>query len=106
MKKFIKRFYKRRLCWVLRGHRELKKTGAFQEGKIYDVMHDVTSTMFSPSNNYSKRIFGTAVNEAELITRQYLIARTIVGARFSKSLLYTCKKPKAWVTAPLPPEWR
>jgi polysaccharide biosynthesis PFTS motif protein len=104
MKKFIKRFYKRRLCWVLRGHRELKKTGS--EGKIYDVMHDVTSTMFSPSNNYSKRIFGTAVNEAELITRQYLLARTIVGVRFSKSLLYTCKKPKAWVTGPLPPEWR
>ncbi len=104
MKKFIKRFYKRRLCWVLRGHRELKKTGS--EEKICDVMHDVTSTMFSPSNNYSKRIFGTAVNEAELITRQYLTARTIVGTRFSKSLLYTCKKPKAWVTAPLPPEWR
>jgi len=89
----------------MRGYRELKKTGS--DGKLSDVMHDVSSTMFSPSNNYSKRIFGSAVHEAELITRQYLIERTIiVGRRFSKSLLYTCKKPKAWVTYPLPPEWR
>jgi polysaccharide biosynthesis PFTS motif protein len=104
MKKILKRFYKRRLFWILRGHRELKNT--VLQGKIYQVMHAVSSAQFLPNKNYAKKIFGTAVNQAELIIRQYLISRTIVGTNFSKSLLYTCKKPRAWVTHPLPPEWR
>lgn len=96
MKNIFKKLQQRRLRWILRGHRELKQTS--NQGKIYQVMQDVVATALSPENVYSKRLYGVALAEAELVTRQYLIARTVVGTHFSKALLYACKKPRAWVT--------
>ncbi|TAL66347.1 MAG: polysaccharide biosynthesis PFTS motif protein [Legionella sp.] len=104
MKKFFKKILTKRLRWILRGYRTLKKEHS--QGKIYELMHAIVRTRFQKDNVYSRIIFGAAEKDAELVVRQYLIARTIVGINFSKSLLYTCGKEGAWVTHPLPPEWR
>jgi len=104
MKRLLKKLLLRRLRWILRGHRTLKTEGS--EAKIYAAIQAVATAEFLKNKVYSKLIFGAAVEKAELAIRQYLLARTVVGFRFSKPLLYALGKPKGWVTHPLPHEWR
>jgi polysaccharide biosynthesis PFTS motif protein len=103
----IKRFLKRRawirLLRVLRGHRQLKELNAM--GRINALKQDLASTPCIKNGAYSKLIFGREHEQAELIIRQFLLAR-IEATIFAKDILYSVGNCDSAITYPLPLEWR
>lgn len=100
---FLARVKTRGLRRILRGHRILKQSGRIL--KVNVVNEELTTTKCAKRQNYSKIIFGAAVNSAELTVRQYLLMR-LAGVRLGKAILYAHGKTGSMVVYPLPPEWR
>lgn len=88
----------------MRGYRLLKVSN--QRGRIAAVSEALTNTrLHQCEHRASKLIFGTALKDAELVIRQYLLTR-VAGLTLNKALLYALGKPGSGVIHPLPPEWR
>jgi polysaccharide biosynthesis PFTS motif protein len=103
IKKFLKRRGWMRLLRVLRGHRQLKEQKAL--GRINALKQDLASTPCIKNGTYSKLIFGSQLEQAELIIRQFLLAR-IEATIFSKDVLYSVGNSDSPISYPLPLEWR
>lgn len=88
----------------MRGYRSLK--AANEVGRIGAAKEALTSTRLDAvKRGASELIFGAGVGDAELITRQYLLAR--LGAlEFNKALLRAAARVDSQVVYPMPPEWR
>lgn len=88
----------------MRGYRFLKESNRLS--LISEVKEALTNTHLSDVNAHASTvIFGAALNNAELVIRQYLLLH-IAGLNLNKSLLYALGKPGSAVIHPLPPEWR
>ena len=74
-------------------------------GRINALKQDLASTPCIKNGTYSKLIFGTEREQAELIIRQFLLAR-IEATIFSKDILYSVGNSNSAITYPLPFEWR
>jgi polysaccharide biosynthesis PFTS motif protein len=103
IKNFLKRKAVIRLKRILRGHRQLKELNAL--GRINNLKQALASTPCIKNGTYSKLIFGTEIEQAELIIRQYLLSR-IEGKYFTKDILYSIGNSGSPITYPLPFEWR
>ena len=103
IKRFLKRRAWMRLLKVLRGHRQLKELNAI--GRINALKQDLASTPCIKNGTFSKSIFGSEIEQAELITRQFLLAR-IESTFFTKHILYSVGNSDSAITYPLPLEWR
>lgn len=103
IKKFLNRRARFKLYTILRGHRKLKEINELE--RINNLKQDLASTPCIKKGNYSKLIFGTEIEQAELIIRQYLLAR-IEGKFFTKDILYSIGNSGSPITYPLPFEWR
>jgi len=102
--KYLNLIKVRGLRRILRGHRILKQSDRLW--KINAVNEELTFTEFRKSSKYSKIIFGSAVTDAELVVRQYMLMR-LAGIKLGKSILYAYGNSNApKVVFPLPPEWR
>jgi len=103
----IKRFLKRkaviRLIRILRGHRQLKELNGL--GRINNLKQALASTPCIKNGTYSKLIFGAEFEPAELIIRQFLLAR-IEATFFSKDILYSVGNSDSDISFPFPFEWR
>jgi polysaccharide biosynthesis PFTS motif protein len=100
---FLKRSAWKRLLYVLRGHRHLKEINSI--GRIIALKNDLASTPCIKNGSYSKWIYGYELERAELITRQFLLAR-IESDGFAKNILYSVGNAGSSITYPLPSEWR
>ena len=100
---FLKRIAWKRLLCVLRGHRHLKESNSI--GRIIALKNDLASTPCIKNGRYSKWIYGSELERAELITRQFLLARIEAGG-FAKNILYSVGNAGSSITYPLPSEWR
>lgn len=100
---FLKRRAWIRLLRVLKGHRKLKALNSM--GGITALKNDLASTKCIKNGTYSKWIYGSELERAELITRQFLLAR-IEAPEFAKNILYSVGNTDSPITYPLPPEWR
>jgi len=89
---------------VLQGYDILAATG--RKGLVQKIKVAITVTPFlQVSENASKLIFGNAVAEAEIITRQYAL-RSFGDMSFNRELLACFATPEQPATLVLPPEWR
>lgn len=103
IKKFLNRRARFRLYTILRGHRKLKEINELE--RINNLKQALASTPCIKIHNYSKLIFGTEIEQAELIIRQYLLAH-IEGKYLTKDILYSIGNSGSPITYPLPFEWR
>jgi len=88
----------------MRGYRVLKVSN--QIGRIEALKEDLTNTKLNQMGRCtSKLIFGTCVEDVELIIRQYLLRR-VADVKLNKALLFALGKPGSDVVHPLPPEWQ
>jgi polysaccharide biosynthesis PFTS motif protein len=101
--KYIKRKLRNRLLMSLRGHRHLKEQNAIS--KINILKQDLASTPCVNRGKYSKLIFGCEQEIAEIVVRQYLLAR-LDSKHFSQSILCSIGSNGSPVFYPLPKEWR
>lgn len=103
----IKKVFKRRVWMrqlrVLKGHRQLKELNAI--GRINALKQDLASTPCIKNGTFSKSIFGSEIEQAELITRQFLLAR-IESTFFAKYILYSVGNSDSAISYPLPLQWR
>ncbi|MDP2904709.1 MAG: polysaccharide biosynthesis PFTS motif protein [Candidatus Omnitrophota bacterium] len=100
----LKRAARSRLRRIMRGYRFLKESN--QLGLIVAVQNDLINTHFGRvGRNASKIFFGTGVAQAELITRQYLLAR-IGGIGLTKALLCSLGVKGSPVVYPMPKLWQ
>lgn len=89
------------LVGVLKGHRILKISNSGFTNKLIKILEDTECTI---NSKYSKQIFGDACNRAELIMRQFLIAK-LVGFQFGRTIFYMYGRGLKTLTYPLPPIW-
>lgn len=87
---------------VLRGHRQLKELNAI--GRINALKQDLASTPCIKNGIFRKSIFRSEIEQAELITRQFLLAR-IESTFFTKYILYSVGNSDSAISYPLPLEW-
>lgn len=100
----LKRLWRNRLRRMLRGYRRLKASGHL--GQIAVLKQALTEQRLAiPATRFSPTVLGTALPDAELVIRQYLLVR--VGALdFNRSLLVAAGSCTGKVKYPLPKEWR
>lgn len=101
--KYLKQRAWIKLLRVLKGHRQLKKSNSLE--RIFALKQDLASTPCIKNRSYAKFIFGSEVEQPELIIRQYLLAR-MESVNFSKSLLHSIGNSNSPISYPLPYEWR
>lgn len=93
-----------RLRRIMRGYRFLKKTD--QLGLIDAVKNELTNTRFGRiDRNASRFFFGAGAEKAELVVRQYLLAR-IGSLGLNKALLYSLGPKGSAVIYPMPRLWQ
>lgn len=104
LSKLFKRYGRHRIKQIIRGYRFLKKNN--QLDLIADVNRALTTQNLGIKGKYfSKYLFGSGIEQAEIICRQYLLAR-VAGRQLNSGLLYSLGKPGAPVVYYLPSEWR
>lgn len=100
----VKRWKRARLRDVIRGHRELKRSGNL--GLIATIQSELTQTPLGiAARSFSPAIFGAAAGSEELVVRQYLMLR-IGGFRLNPILLRALGRPGASLAYPMPVQWR
>ena len=88
----------------MRGHRSLRDSKSLS--RIGDIQRALTIQPLDIQQKVSsKHIFGVNLAQAEIASRQYLLAH-VAGLRLNRSLLYAFGKPGSSVAHFLPPEWR
>jgi polysaccharide biosynthesis PFTS motif protein len=88
----------------MRGYRLLRDSSTLH--RIADVNRAFTTQNLNiDSSCFSRHLFGAGIGQAELVCRQYLLAR-VAGINLNKTLLYALGKPGASVVYHLPPAWR
>jgi polysaccharide biosynthesis PFTS motif protein len=88
----------------MRGYRNLRNSDSLD--LIADVNRVLTTHRLEiKEDHFSKKIFGEAIGRAEIVCRQYLLAR-VAGLNLNRALLHTLGKPDSAVVFYLPPEWR
>lgn len=93
-----------RLRRIMRGYRYLKRIDSLD--LIGNITRDFTRKQLDiKKSQFSKIIFGTGIDHAEIICRQYLLLRC-AGLHFNCNLLYGVGKPGRAFISPLPPQWR
>lgn len=100
---YFKRLKVNVLRKVLRGHSVLRKIDGLQRVNV--VNESLTVEQCISDGCYSKLFFGAATDEAELVVRQFLLAK-LAGVRLGKAILYAHGTIRPKVTFPLPPKWR
>ena len=101
---YLNRRGRKKLIYAMRGYRFLKDSN--QIGKIYSVLGSfMNNKLICCEQRTSKLFFGTALNNSELIIRQYLQSR-VANLSFNKSLLCFLGKHGSKVVHPLPSQWR
>ncbi len=89
---------------ALKGYDKLKSSGDL--GKINKIKLDLSNTPISSVNGRASRIiFGKGQNNAELITRQYLLMR-FADLDLNKQLLSSFASPDTRIVLLLPGPWR
>jgi polysaccharide biosynthesis PFTS motif protein len=100
----LTKYHSRRLRRIMRGYRLLKKSDSLN--RIANIKLELTiSSLNISTEKFSKYIFGKGKSQAELVCRQYLLAR-IAGVSLNRALLSAVGKPGASLVYYLPPEWR
>lgn len=95
----------RRLRAIMRGYRRLRAAGEL--GRIVALRDEITETRLSfPASAGATKLLGAAASSGELVTRQYLLARSITSSRFVEDLLYGLGTGRPSVVHGIPPEWR
>ena len=88
----------------MRGHRFLRDSNTLS--LIRDIKRALTIQPLDIKQKMSSKfIFGENVTQAEIVCRQYLLAR-VAGLNLNRALLYAFGKPGSSVAYYLPPEWR
>lgn len=101
----MRRRHLRRLRAIMRGYRRLRAVGAL--GRIVAVRDEITETRLSfPASSRATKLLGAAASSGELVTRQYLLARSITPSRLVEDLLYGLGTGRPSVVRGIPPEWR
>lgn len=107
LKYFLNFFLNRKksqLRTMMRGYRILKKKGHIEFINI--IKREMTISSFNIKNKkFSYNIFGNGIESADLIIRQYLLAR-LIEYRLNKALLLTAGKKNSKVIYPLPAMWQ
>ncbi len=86
------------------GYRLLKNSNLLS--KISDINQILTTESLKIKEKcFSKYIFGSGIDHAEVISRQYLLMR-LLGQHLNRALLFSLGKSNAGVVYYLPPEWR
>lgn len=89
----------------MRGYRRLRETGGL--GRIAAVRDEITNTLLPfPAESAATTLLGAAASRGELVTRQYLLARSVTPSRFAADLLYGLGRGRPSVVHGLPAEWR
>jgi len=100
----LKRFARSRLRRSMRGYRLLKEANKLDV--IYSVKEDLSNTRFiGIGANGVRLFFGVGTSCAELIVRQYMLAR-FGGVGLNKALLYSLGAKGSLVIYPLPRLWQ
>lgn len=74
--------------------------------KINNIKLDLTNKrLVSIDRKGSKNIFGNAADQAELVTRQYLLMR-FADLNLNRQILESIAEPEKGITLKLPAEWR
>ena len=101
---FLRLRARKRLRVMMRGYRLLRNSG--QLDKIANIKEVLTKT---PINGCKGRVsiylFGSAIEDSELVIRQYLLLR-VGGLSLNKSLLYYFGSENSNLTHPLPAQWQ
>ena len=101
---FLRLRARKRLRVMMRGYRLLRNSG--QLDKIANIKEVLTKT---PINGCKGRVsiylFGAAIEDSELVIRQYLLLR-VGGLSLNKSLLYYFGSENSNLTHPLPAQWQ
>jgi polysaccharide biosynthesis PFTS motif protein len=89
---------------MMRGYRWLRSRSQIES--IAALHSALTATPVElPANAFSPQLFGAAIDRAELVLRQSLLAR-VGGPGLTKAWLTTLGRPGSRVVHPLPAEWR
>ncbi len=103
MIKVISYKYIKRIRKMMRGYKNLRKSGELE--KIAKLKKELTEySLKNKSNNYSKLIFSEALSSSELIVRQYLLSR-VAGERLTKALLISKANVDSKVICIMPLDW-
>jgi polysaccharide biosynthesis PFTS motif protein len=96
---------RRRVRQVMRGYRVLRASGRMNA--LSAVMASLTTTALGATiARPSRHVFGAAVGQAEIVTRQYLLIRVMGSVGLNSSLLKSIGEGGTPVVHPLPREWR
>lgn len=99
----IRRIQRRRLLRVMRGYRNLKKSGRLRA--VSAIKRELTTCNLNIDERFfSARFFGAGLASAELIVRQYLLLR-IVGLNLNRALLFAAGKSGGKVLFPMPSQF-
>lgn len=89
---------------IMSGYRFLKATHSLN--MIRNINQAFTNHHLNiKQEHFSKYIFGSGVEQAEIISRQYLLLRC-AGLNFNKALLHTLGKKDSLMAHYLPADWR
>ena len=103
LKSFLACRARRRLLYIIRGHRALQRAG--RHPVIIELKEALTNTHFNQEAvQASEWIFGAGQRDAEIIIRQYILIR-VCGVSLNCALLIAVGSGNA-VVHPLPARWR
>jgi polysaccharide biosynthesis PFTS motif protein len=104
LNRIISRYYRHRLRKMMRGYRRLKETNQLDRVLMLKSIL-AERPIFHYEVNYAKTIYGAALPNAELATRQYLLMR-VAHMILSRAVLNASGTPSGLLKAPIPKEWR
>jgi polysaccharide biosynthesis PFTS motif protein len=101
--KFVRRILRGRLRRIMRGYRNLKKSGRL--GAVSTIQRELTTCNLNIDERFfSARLFGAGLPFAELIIRQYLLVR-IGGLNLNRALLLAAGESGGKVVFTMPSQW-
>ena len=99
----VSRIFRIRLRRIMRGYRNLKKTGRLDS--IESIKLELTTCKLNIDERFFSAVFfGAGLASAELLVRQYLLLR-IAGLNLNRALLLAAGKSNGKVVFPMPYQW-
>jgi polysaccharide biosynthesis PFTS motif protein len=91
----------KRILYDLKAYKELKKKQ--QQFRVKELKRVIDNTACISKGSFSKQLFGAAVNDAEIVVRQFLL-RSIVENKINRVLINALGQQKD-IVYPLPGTW-